>query len=242
MSNKTVIIIPARFKSSRFPGKPLVDLKGIPMVVRVANICQKVVGKSDVYVATESDKIMEVLKRYHIQGIMTSDNNLTGTDRIAEAMQNIEADIIVNVQGDEPLIIPDDIQKVIDAKIKFSNYVINAMTEFDPETNNVNIPKVVTNENNELLYMSRSLIPGSKSMTFNYTTFKQVCIYAFTKQELKDFKHFGRKSFVENLEDIEILRFFELGYKVKMIQVSGSSLAVDIPEDVKKIEEKLIPI
>jgi 3-deoxy-manno-octulosonate cytidylyltransferase (CMP-KDO synthetase) len=239
MNKKIVIIIPARYKSTRFPGKPLILLKGVPMVVRVAQICEKVVPKENVFIATESEIIKKAVEQYNFTGILTSDDNLTGTDRIAEAAEKIDAHIFVNVQGDEPLISSEDIKKVIEAKKEFPNYIINAMTEFDPATNSVNIPKVVTNESGDLLYMSRSLIPGSKSMAFNYKILKQVCIYAFTKEELFAFKKFGRKSFLENLEDIEILRFFELGYRVKMVKVSGSSLAVDVPEDVTRVEKKL---
>jgi len=239
MNKKVVIVIPARYKSTRFPGKPLIMLKGIPMVIRVAQICEHVVPRESIIIATESDKIINVVEQYNFRGVLTSDDNLTGTDRVAEAVQNIECDIVINVQGDEPLILPEDIQKVIDEKKKYPDYVINAMTEFDPHTNTVNIPKVVTNENYDLLYMSRSLIPGTKSMQFDYKTLKQVCIYAFNKKELSVFKKFGRKTYLEGLEDIEILRFLDLGIKIKMIRVSSASLAIDIPEDVQLVESKL---
>ena len=209
------------------------------MVVRVANICAQVLAKKDVYVATESEQIMNVLHDFGVNGLLTSDNNLTGTDRVAEAATGIDADYYVNVQGDEPLILAEDISKIIETKHEIPERVVNGMTRFDPATNSPNIPKVVVNENMDLLYMSRALIPGSKSMRYDYETYRQVCIYAFTRDELRAFKTFGRKSRLEFIEDIEILRFLEMNIGIRMVEVSGSSLAVDVPEDVAMVVARL---
>ncbi len=240
MASSVVIIIPARYQSSRFPGKPLVLLKGVPMIVRVAKICERVVGKENVYVATDSELIVKEVRRYGFRSLMTSEKSLTGTDRVAEAALKVHADTYVNVQGDEPLISPEDIQKVIDLKIRNPDCVINAMTEFDPNDDSINIPKAVTSESGDLLYISRSLIPGSKSLMLpELKYYKQVCCYALSLDELRKFKNFGRKSRLESIEDIEILRFFELGIKVKMAKVSNSSIAVDVPEDVNAVNARL---
>ena len=243
LSEKSVsIVIPARYKSSRFPGKPIVDIDGTPMIIRVADIASKVVPKENIYIATEDERIAKVVDDYDYKVILTSDNCLTGTDRVCEAAQEIDSDIIVNIQGDEPLLDPDDIQKVIDEKLKYPDSVINCMSRFDStEAPNRNIPKVVANFNNDLVYMSRSAIPGTKE-GHSKLVHKQVCIYAFTKDELDKFYQYGLKNGktpLEWSEDIEILRFVELGVNVKMVETFGTTQAVDIKEDVDKVLEIL---
>jgi len=236
------IVIPARYKSNRFPGKPIVDIDGTPMIIRVADIASKVVPKENIYIATDDDRISEVVKDYDYKVIMTSESCLTGTDRVCEAVKEIDSNIIVNIQGDEPLLDPEDIRKVIDNKLKYMDSVINCMSRFDStEATNRNIPKVVANFNNELVYMSRSVIPGTK-YGHSKKTYKQVCIYAFTKDELDKFYQYGLKngkSPLEWTEDIEILRFVELGIKVKMVETFGTTQAVDIPDDIEKVMEIL---
>lgn len=236
---KTVIIIPARYQSSRFPGKPLALIKGIPMIIRVADLCNKVFKKKDIYVATDSNKIRDVVKGFGVNVVMTKANCLTGTDRVSEASKKIKADIFINVQGDEPLINPKDILKVISYKKKFYNHVINCYTTIiDENPTNTNLPKVAINENQDLIYMSRSKIPGSKKESkLKYDYLKQVCIYAFNKKELKSFSSRNSKSKLEMIEDIEILRFFDLNIPIKMKKLKNQSLAVDTPQDLKKIQK-----
>ena len=238
---KVAIIIPARYGSSRYEGKPLIKINKIPLIIRVVKKCIKALGKQSVFVATDDKRISTVVKDYGYNYIMTSKKNLTGTDRVAEASKKINADIIVNVQGDEPLINPQDIKKVIDQKKKKMSDVVCAYCELraDENSNRRTIPKVVFNENKELLYISRSPIPNSKKKENKIKYFKQVCIYAFTKNELNFFKGFKRKSKIEKIEDIEILRFFETNKKIKMVKVSNSSVAVDEPSDKKKVERIL---
>ena len=243
LSEKSVsIVIPARYKSSRFPGKPIVDIDGTPMIIRVADIASQVVPKENIYIATEDERIAKVVDDYDYKVILTSDNCLTGTDRVCEASQEIDSDIIVNIQGDEPLLDSDDIQKVIDCKLENMDSVVNCMSRFDStEATNRNIPKVVSNFNNDLIYMSRSAIPGTKE-GHSKLVHKQVCIYAFTKDELDKFYQFGLKhgkTQIEWSEDIEILRFLELGINVKMLETYGTTQAVDVPEDVDKVLEIL---
>lgn len=239
---RSVVIIPARYSSSRFPGKPLVNLLGKPMILWVAELSAHAVGASNVYVATDDLRIAEVVNNAGFQTVMTSSNALTGTDRLAEAADKIDADIFINVQGDEPLACPKDIIKVRDNKLKNIESVVNGFSwvgaQEDPHS--VNIPKVITNERNELIYMSRVALPGFKDKENAPLKYKkQVCIYAFTKKELKDFQCFGRKSEIENCEDIEILRFLELNKTILMVETQPGSLAVDIPDDIAKVEEAL---
>ena len=238
---KTVIIIPARYGSKRYKGKPLVKILGKEMVLRVADICKKV-NNVKVFIATDSKKIANVAKKNYHRHVMTSSKCLTGTDRVAEAAQKIRSKIYINVQGDEPTINPEDIRKIINAKKKFPNHVICGYDEVHKleDVANVNLPKVLVNNKSELIYISRSVIPGSKSKNRNLKYFKQVCIYAFNKDQLKKFTLKRKKSTIEEIEDIEILRFFDLDIKVKMIKLNSNSVAVDEKKDVKKVEKLII--
>ena len=164
MKNPISIIIPARYGSSRYKGKPLVKILNKEMVIRVADICAKAIKKRNVFVATDSKKISKVVEKYKYKSIMTSNKCLTGTDRVAEASKNINSKIFINVQGDEPTIDPKDIKKIINAKKKFPHHVIcgyDKVHRFENPSNR-NLPKVVVNSKDELTYISRSLIPGSK--------------------------------------------------------------------------------
>ena len=232
-----VIIIPARLQSTRFPSKPLAMINGRELVLTVADIASTLLPKKHVYIATDSDKIGQRVADAGYQILMTSPNNLTGTDRVAEAATKIDADFIINIQGDEPMVSIADIQKVVDTKISHPNMVVNAFCKLDGDQDptDPNMPKVVFNKKHQLLYISRAAIPGVKN-GLSKEHYRQVCIYAFTHQELQKFSDFGRKSKLEIQEDIEILRFLELGIGVQMVEVDGGSLAVDRPEDVDKVE------
>ena len=237
--HNTVIIIPARYGSSRYRGKPLVKILGRELVLRVADVCAKTIGKDNVYIATDSKKIVNKVSQYNYKYVMTSRNCLTGTDRVAEAAKKISAEIFINVQGDEPLVNPKDIKKIIASKKKYFNYVICGYDKIHKLQNpkSLNLPKVVVNSKNELIYISRSLIPGSKKIILKKKYFKQVCIYAFNSNELNKFYNLHKKSEIEEMEDIEILRFFDLGVKIKMIKLNSNSVAVDEISDVKKAEK-----
>ena len=239
MKDQSVIIIPARFGSSRYRGKPLVKILGRELVLRVADVCKKTIGKENLYIATDSKKIAQKAEEAGYKFILTSSSCLTGTDRVAEAAQKLSAKIYINVQGDEPLVNPRDIRKIINAKKKYPNHVICGYDKINKlqDPKNLNLPKVVVNSKKELIYISRSLIPGSKKIIKNKNYFKQVCIYAFNKKELKKFYSLKKKSEIENMEDIEILRFFDLGIKIKMVKLNSNSVAVDEISDVKKAEK-----
>ena len=237
---KTSIIIPARYGSSRYRGKPLVKILGREMILRVADICKKIKNVR-VFIATDSKKIANVAEKNGYDYIMTSKNCLTGTDRVAEASKKIKSEIFINVQGDEPTISPRDIQKIMNAKKKFPNHVIcgyDKIHNFE-SPKNINLPKVVVNSKGELIYISRALVPGTKKKNQNINYFKQVCIYAFNKKQLNKFHLKKRKSIIEKIEDIEILRFFEMDEKIKMVKLNSNSVAVDEMRDVKKAEKLL---
>lgn len=212
------------------------------MILWVAELAEKAVGKESVIVATENQKIADVVRSAGYQAVITTDDALTGTDRVAQAALQLTADIFINVQGDEPLVNPEDIIKIRDAKIAQHNDIINGFSWISGAENphNVNLPKVVTNERDELVYMSRVALPAYKDPANAPQRYKkQVCIYAFTMEELEAFRSFGRKSELEFSEDIEILRFLELGRTVRMVETRPGSLAVDVPDDVPLVEAAL---
>lgn len=237
---EVVLIIPARYKSTRFPGKPLTDIKGKSMILRVYEQCAKAFPKEKIYVATEDERIMEHCNKFGINALLTSDDCLTGTDRIAEAAKQIDADYYINVQGDEPLFNPDDITTVLNQLEKFNGEIINGYCaiEDDEQYRSLSVPKVVFRPDGRMLYMSRSPIPGNKTNTF-MKGWRQVCIYAFPKQALEQFASVQNKTVLEDMEDIEILRFLELGYEVRMMELSKESVPVDHPEDLEKVLKKL---
>lgn len=235
-----VIIIPARFKSSRFPGKPLVDIAGTSLIRRVWQRCAQTLPAEQVYVATDDRRIADHCRMAGIQVVMTGEDCLTGTDRVYQASLQIEADLYINVQGDEPLVKPADIMAVIEAARARPGAVINAMCSIRGEHDfrSPTVPKVVTRPDGRLLYISRAAIPTDKSLSF-YQAKKQVCIYAFDRPTLDAFAGTGAKTPLEAVEDIEILRFLELGFDVRMVEVSQASVAVDVPEDVDRVRAAL---
>ena len=167
MRLKSIVVIPARMKSTRLPGKPLVDILGKSLVQRTYEQCMKAIPEDRVYVATDNK---EIEKHCHDKGmrvVMTSEDCLTGTDRVAEVSEQIEADYYINVQGDEPLINPQDILDVEGAIEKFPGEVINGFAPIEDEDyRSLSIPKVVCRPDGRLLYMSRSPIPGNKKNSF----------------------------------------------------------------------------
>lgn len=210
------------------------------MIQRTYERCCMAVEPGIVYVATDSGEIYEHCKSLGMQVVMTSENCLTGTDRIAEVANKLDADYYINVQGDEPLINPDDIKGVIEHTATSDGGIINgyAAIEEVAEFRSLTIPKVVFRNDGRLLYMSRSPVPGNKCDEFNIA-YKQICIYAYPKQALQAFANEGIKTKLESIEDIEILRFLEIGYEVKMVKLKGDSIAVDTSEDVDKVVKRL---
>ena len=234
-------IIPARYASYRFPGKPLVELLGKPMVIHVAEKAEQALGKDNFVIATEDQRIFNLVEQSGYRTVLTTSKPLTGTDRLWEVAQEVSADIYLNIQGDEPMLNPDDILKVLEAKKANYNEIINGYCELTKEEDpdSTNIPKVIFDEDKRMIYMSRKSLPGIKGRQDQPKYYKQVCIYGFTYEELKAFGERKEKTYLESFEDIEILRFLEMGYTIRMVETSGSSLAVDVPEDVKKVEEAM---
>tara|TARA_B100000287_G_scaffold396513_1_gene412223 strand:+ start:756 stop:1475 length:720 start_codon:yes stop_codon:yes gene_type:complete len=233
-----IVVIPARYESGRFPGKPLTKIKGVPMIIRTFNQCLKAVGRKKIFVATDDSRIQKLCLENNMQVIMTSKKCLTGTDRIAEVSKKIKVSNYVNVQGDEPIFNPSDIKKLIDQTKRYKNLIINGYCKIEDKKlfYNGNIPKVVFSNNGKLLYMSRAGIPTTKKLRYKLA-WRQVCAYSIPYNALKAFYEYGKKTPLEKLEDCELLRFLELGYEIKMIKMSTKSISVDLKEDVKKVEK-----
>jgi 3-deoxy-manno-octulosonate cytidylyltransferase (CMP-KDO synthetase) len=232
------IIIPARYQSSRFPGKPLAQIHGKSLVRRVWDKCCEVTGAENIYVATDDIRILNHCQEQGINGVMTNMSCLTGTDRVFEASEIIKSDFYINVQGDEPLIDSSDIQKIIESlHLITHDTIINAQCEIKTSEDyfNCNIPKVVSDCQDNLLYISRAPIPYSKSEKF-ISAKKAVGIYGYNKNQLQTFYNQKNKTPLELIEDIEILRFLELGYKIKMIPVSTASVSVDTISDLQLVQ------
>jgi len=206
------------------------------MLHRVWEKCAQVVKPDDIIVATDDERIRSHCLGNDIQVEMTSSSCLTGTDRLYEVALKRKSDIYINVQGDEPLVSPEDIKAVIDASKNEPEIIFNAMCQINEEADfrNPNVPKVVTQKDGSLLYMSRAPMPTNKKLEFG-KAMKQVCIYAYPRDVLIAFGSLKEKTPLESIEDLEILRLLELGYTVKMIEVSSSSVAVDTPKDLEKV-------
>lgn len=233
---KIIGVIPARYKSSRFPGKPLADIHGRPMVWWVYNQAFKVKEFNEIYVATDDKRIENKCMELDINVVITSDRHPTGTDRVGEVARKIKADLYINIQGDEPLIEPDTIKKAIEPFKNSPNIsVTNLMTKIRryEELLDITVPKVVVNENSEAVFLSRLPIPypkGNSKVTF----YKQVCVYGFTPESLGFYCN-NERGAVERIEDIELLRFIEGGFKVKIVEVSQDTIGVDNEKDLEMV-------
>lgn len=235
---KVLGIIPARYSSSRFPGKPLAEIKGKPMIWHVYNQARKAKLLDNVIVATDNEMIMNTCINYDIQAIMTSELHKTGTDRVCEVAEKIDADIYVNIQGDEPLIEPETIDLAVEPMLNSPEMqVVNLMTKIHNPVDLVNptIPKVITTKTNRALFLSRGITPFPKG-SIDYDYYKQVCVYAFTPDALKIFKN-NERTKNEIIEDIEILRLIELDVHVQFIEVQSDTIAVDTMIDLEKVRK-----
>ena len=243
---KIIGIIPARYKSSRFPGKPLADIEGKPMIWWVYQQCCKVPEIDSIYVATDDERIVKACNDLQINVILTSDSHQTGTDRVGEVARKVPADLYLNIQGDEPLIEPKVIAQAIYPFQKNPDLqVSNLMTRIKNPVDVVNftIPKVITNKDNVGIYLTRSPAPYPKG-SLDYAYYKQVCVYGFTAKAL-DFYCNSSRGKIESIEDIEILRFIEAGYRVQYVEVESETVAVDTQNDLERVrkivkERKLI--
>ena len=234
---KVIGVIPCRHKSSRFPGKPTEMICGKPMLWHVWSQAKKTKFVDSLIVATDDDHIYNVCYQYGIESIMTSDDHNTGTDRMAEVAERIEGDVFVNIQGDEPMIDPNGIDVVIAEIINNDEENIAnafALIENKSDLINGNVVKVITSNTNYAIAYSRSPIPYPKESNPTYK--RQIGLYAIKRESILEFPLLNR-GYLELSESIEMLRYLENGYKIKMVEVSdNNSIPVDVPDDIMRVE------
>lgn len=241
---KFIGIIPARYASTRFPGKPLADMAGKPMIQRVYEQVKDVLDA--VCVATDDTRIENAVKAFGGRVVMTSDQHRSGTDRCYEAYQKVGQgyDVIVNIQGDEPFIHPEQIRTIKDcfagADTQIATLVkpFRADDDFERTLFNPNSPKVVINKENEALYFSRSIIPYIRGKEYtewlpNHTFYKHIGLYAYRAQVLREITQLP-PSPLELAESLEQLRWLENGYKIKVGITEQETIGIDTPEDMRK--------
>jgi 3-deoxy-manno-octulosonate cytidylyltransferase (CMP-KDO synthetase) len=232
---KIIGIIPARLKSTRLPEKALRLIDGLPMIIHVYKRSKMCTDLNELYVATDNEKIAEVVRQYGGEVIMTSEEHATGTDRIAEACETLECELVVNIQGDEPLVRPEHISAAINAMKNEKEAHLSCLTTLSNNKNDPNEIKVVCDKRSYILYFSRSDIPSDTRGKHN-EYLKQYCIYCFRKEFLQQFCKM-KQTPLEKIEYVELLRAIENGYKIKNITVDSSSRAVDTGEDLKIVEQ-----
>lgn len=235
---KIIGVIPARYASSRFPGKPLANLCQRPMIWWVYHQALKAKSLNEVYVATDDQRIMDVCSEYHIPALLTSTEHTNGTERLSEVAGRLEADIYVTIQGDEPLLEPDTIEKVIET-IKQEPQILCATLK-TPYTNPVDVingttPKVVCDLNNDILLFTRSAVPYPKA-ALDYIIYKPIGVYAFKREALLKYAEL-EKGPLEKAEDIELLRFIEHGIKIRIAEVKSDTIAVDTKKDLERVKK-----
>ncbi|MCP9200704.1 3-deoxy-manno-octulosonate cytidylyltransferase [Gramella sp. GC03-9] len=241
--NKVIAMIPARYEASRFPGKLLKDLAGKTVIRRTYEAAVDTNLFDEVYVVTDSDKIEAEIKQHGGKVIRSQKEHECGSDRIAEAVENMDVDIVLNVQGDEPFIDKNSLAKLLEVfeqdhlkEIDLAS-LKTALYESDEITSANNV-KVITDHNDFALYFSRFPIPYPRDTSAKVTYFKHIGIYAFRKSALMDFYKLPMLP-LEAAEKIECIRYLEYGKKIKMIETSVKSIGIDTPEDLEKAKKLL---
>jgi len=241
-------IIPARMASTRFPGKPMAKISGIPMIGHVFHRCKMSNILNEVYVATCDQEIESYIQSIEGQAIMTADTHERASDRTAEALLIIEKqtgqniDIVVMLQGDEPMIVPKMIDLAVqplidDSKVKVSNLMAELKSQ--DEWDDPNEVKVVVDNGNNALYFSRESIPSKKKYTGSITAYKQVCVIGFKRDMLLQYTILDPTP-LEEIESVDMNRLLEHGYKVKMVKTTYQTFAVDTIVDLENVQEKMI--
>ena len=239
---KAIIVIPARLKSSRLPRKVLLDLGGKPVIQRVYEACLKATLHHEIWIAADSDEVFNICKGFTPNVLMTKEEHPSGTDRIAEVIETVACDMVVNVQGDEPFFDAGIIDRLITA-LQQNDAVMASVcapvANID-ELNNRNLVKVITDVNGNAIYFSRFAIPFSRDKEVEDVSVykKHMGVYAYKASFLKEFITMP-VSFLESTEKLEQLRAIENGYKIKMIEVKGIEKGIDTPEDLEHARKKI---
>lgn len=241
---KIIAVIPARYQAARFPGKLLKDLGGMSVIQRTYEAAVSTELFDQVFVVTDSQLIVEEIHRFDGNVILSKKEHQCGSDRIAEAVEDIEVDIVLNIQGDEPFIDKESLSSLLDVFKRDKNQETDVASLMTPikskeEIENPNNVKVIVDQNHFALYFSRAPIPYSRSTDITTSYFKHVGIYAFRKDALLDFYHSSITP-LEAAEKIECIRYLEYGKSIKMVETSKYSIGIDTPEDLEKAQAYLI--
>ena len=236
---KILCVIPARYASTRLPGKPLKDVAGKPMICRVYDRASQAKTLSGVVVATDDERILRAVEDHGGRAMMTAKDHPTGTDRLAEVAEAYpDVDLIINVQGDEPLIEPsliDELGRAFDGDAELQMATVMTPMEDEAEQKNPNNVKVVTDRNGCALYFSRSLLPYPRNDA-GTPVYKHIGIYAYRRDFLLAYAKMAPTP-LERTESLEQLRALENGYKIKCIRTNARFVGVDTPEDLAKVNE-----
>lgn len=234
-------MIPARYSASRFPGKLMKDLGGKPVILRTYEATEQTDLFDQVYVVTGSDTIYNVIHSAGGNVIRSKKEHNCGSDRIAEAVESMEVDLVINVQGDEPFTDRSSLEKLIEVfrkdvhkEIDLASLMVPIAKEEDVE--NPNNVKVITDRNGFALYFSRNVIPHRRDQAEEVQYYKHKGVYAFRKEALIDFYHTDMTP-MERAEKIECIRYLEMGKKIKMIETKVESIGIDTPEDLEEAKK-----
>lgn len=234
-------MIPARYQASRFPAKLMQDLGGKPVILRTYEATVNTGLFDEVYVVTDSDIIFKLIEEVGGKAIMSKEKHESGSDRIAEAVADMDVDIVINVQGDEPFVDKESLSKTIavfkadDKKDIDLASLMTPITDWE-EIANPNTVKVIVDNQNFALYFSRSPIPYPRDKDVETTYYKHKGIYAFRKRALRDFQQLPMLK-LEATEKIEAIRFLEYGKKIKMVETNVTGIEIDTPEDLEKAQK-----
>lgn len=240
---KIIAMIPARYAATRFPGKLMQDLNGKTVILRTYEAAKKTNLFEEVYVVTDSEVIYKEISENGGKAIMSKKEHECGSDRIAEAVEEMDVDIVVNVQGDEPMIDTQSLEKLLAVFRGKDADIIDLASLKSPlkekkDINNPNNVKVITNKDNLALYFSRSPIPYPREENSGVTWFKHIGIYAFRKQALLDFYRLPMLE-LEATEKIECIRYLEYGKNIKMVETAVKGVGIDTPEDLEEARRML---
>ncbi len=235
---KVIGIIPSRYGSKRFPGKALALIAGVPLVVRVLQNALQSHSLSEVMVACDDDRIVEAVARFGGRAVITGSGHLTGSDRVAEAARRLDCELVVNIQGDEPLLPPEAIDRVVGLLGDPGVVMSTACSPLDPALgNDPNIVKVVMDQCGDAIYFSRSRIPFARSGdAAPARLYRHIGIYGFRREFLFAFAALPRTP-LETAESLEQLRALEHGHKIRVAMVDSDFVAVDTASDLAKAEE-----
>ncbi|GJM45157.1 MAG: 3-deoxy-manno-octulosonate cytidylyltransferase [Gemmatimonadota bacterium] len=241
-----VAVIPARYASRRFPGKPLAPILGRPMIAWVVAAAQAARKVDQVLVATDDDRIAQAARDAGAEVRMTSAEHATGTDRVAEAVRDSAADVVLNLQGDEPLLSPPAVDALVEAfadlDVRMATLAVRGVTEADRQ--DPNVAKIVVDDRGDALYFSRAAIPfrneaaGAPALGAgerDLAGWKHVGTYGFRRDALREFVAAPREG-LEALEDLEQLRALRLGWRIRVVAIRDEPICVDRPEDVARVE------